>query len=232
MHFLTRFKTSTILISALVSSSALATDLTTVDQKASYSIGVDLANNLSNQGIELQVDAFLLGLEDRLKQRNLKLTEQQMSDAIMSFTRSLELKQDQRLAAIADENLKKGQAFLANNRTKANIKTLDSGLQYRIIEEGKGASPTDQDRIIAHYRGRLIDGSEFDSSYNRGTPIEFELGGVISGWQQALKLMKPGAKWEIFIPSDLAYGTQGAGNVIGPNEVLIFDIHFITTAID
>ncbi|WP_044407994.1 FKBP-type peptidyl-prolyl cis-trans isomerase [Thiomicrospira microaerophila] len=232
MQSLSRISRHLLLASSLAFSSATFADLSTAEQRASYAIGVDLANNLTSQGIELSVEAFLQGLGDTLRGQSLALTEQEMANAIREFTRDLEIKQNERLASIAEENLLLGQAFLAENKKKPGIVTLDSGLQYRVIEQGKGAHPTDQDRIIAHYTGRLIDGTEFDSSYNRGTPIEFELGGVIAGWQQALKLMKPGAKWEIFVPTDLAYGTQGAGNVIGPNEVLIFDIHFIVTAVN
>jgi FKBP-type peptidyl-prolyl cis-trans isomerase FklB len=232
MQSLSRISRHLLLASSLAFSSTTFAGLSTAEQRASYAIGVDLANNLTSQGIELSVDAFLQGLGDHLRGQSLALTEHEMANAIREFTRGLEMKQNERLAALADENLKKGQDFLAQNKKKSGVVTLDSGLQYLVIEPGKGTPPTDKDRIIAHYRGKLIDGTEFDSSYNRGTPIEFELGGVIPGWQQALKLMKPGAKWEIFVPADLAYGIQGAGNVIGPNEVLVFEIHFIVTAVN
>lgn len=216
---------------SLIQTPALA-QLNNNEQKASYSIGVDLANNLKDQGLELDVDAFLMGLEDRLKEKSLKLSQEQRAQAISEFTKTLEAKQSQRHQALAQENLKRGQAFLVENKNKPGIQTLDSGLQYRVIESGEGTSPTEQDLIIAHYRGKLIDGTEFDSSYSRGTPIEFKMTNVIPGWQQALKRMKPGAKWEIFVPADLAYGERGAGGVIGPNEVLIFDIHFIITGVE
>lgn len=225
-------KPSLLLIGALSFSGMASASLSTTEQKASYTIGHDLANNLTQQGLEIDIDAFLLGLEDQLKSRTLKLSEDEMVDAIRQFTESLELKQNKQLQLAADENLSKGQAFLAENKKKPGIITLDSGLQYRVVEQGKGATPSEKDVIIAHYSGRLIDGTEFDSSYNRGTPIQFELGGVIAGWQQAIKLMQPGAKWEVFIPSELAYGLRGAGDAVGPNEVLIFDIHFITTAVE
>lgn len=222
--------TLSVLALALTFNYAHAASLSSTEQKASYAIGVDLATNLQNQGIDIQVDSFLLGLEDALKNNELKLTSEQMAEALEAFRTSLEAKQQAEQKALADKNQKEGEAFLAKNKDKSDIKTLDSGLQYRVIEEGKGAHPTEDDTIIAHYKGTLLDGTEFDSSYNRNAPIEFKMNNVIMGWQQALKLMKPGSKWEIFVPADLAYGTRGAGKVIGPNQTLIFEIHFISTA--
>lgn len=210
--------------------SVQAASLSTTEQKASYAIGVDLANNLQNQGIEIQVDSFLLGLEDSLKKNELKLTNEQMAESLDAFRASLEAKQQAEKQALAEQNKKEGDAFLTKNKLKPGIKSLDSGLQYRIIEEGKGAHPNEEDTIIAHYKGTLLDGTEFDSSYKRNAPIEFKMDNVILGWQEALKLMKPGSKWEIFVPSELGYGLRGAGNVIGPNQTLIFEIHFISTA--
>ncbi|UQB41604.1 FKBP-type peptidyl-prolyl cis-trans isomerase [Thiomicrospira microaerophila] len=231
MSLSSKIKKSALLIGTLfISQNALA-NFDNLEQKASYAIGVDLANNLESQGIELDVDAFLLGLGDRLKKHELKLSEQQMAKAIQDFTQALEMKQNERYAALAKQNLERGKAFLNENKTKPGVNQLESGLQYRVVEQGTGPKATDSDVIIAHYRGRLIDGSEFDSSYNRGVPIEFKLNGVIPGWQEALKLMNAGSKWEIFVPADLAYGERGAGSVIGPNEVLIFEINFITTAV-
>jgi FKBP-type peptidyl-prolyl cis-trans isomerase FklB len=209
-----------------------AQPLETVEQQASYAIGTDLAKNLKSQGIELNTEAFLLGLKDVLNNQPLKLNEEQMTSAVNEFRTELQAKQQQLKQQQAKQNAEKSQAFLQDNKTKPGITTLDSGLQYKVIESGEGQPPKDNATIIAHYRGRLIDGTEFDSSYNRGTPIEFQLQNVIPGWQQALKLMKPGAKWEIYVPSELAYGSQGAGNVIGPNQALIFEIHFISTAVE
>jgi FKBP-type peptidyl-prolyl cis-trans isomerase FklB len=232
MTSILKFNRSLALAGSLAFSSIAAAQLSTTEQRASYAIGTDLANNLISQGIELNVDSFLLGLEDQLKSNPLKLSEAEMTDAIREFMTLLEAKQNAQLQSQSEENLIKGQAFLAENKKKPDIITLESGLQYRVIEEGEGAMPNENDRIIAHYRGRLIDGTEFDSSFNRGTPIQFELNGVIPGWQEAIKRMRPGAKWEVFIPAELAYGLQGAGNAIGPNETLIFEIHFITTAVE
>ncbi|SFR59907.1 FKBP-type peptidyl-prolyl cis-trans isomerase [Thiomicrospira sp. ALE5] len=229
-----RVKTK-LLITAFISlglSSGHASSLTTTSEQASYAVGVDLANNLQAQGINLDTDAFLTGLRDSLTGQALKLTPEQMQSALTRFQDELEISRNSELQALAEENLAKGEAFLAENAKKEGVVTLDSGLQYRIIEQGEGPKPTKDDVIIAHYRGELIDGTEFDSSFNRGTPIQFSLANVIPGWQEIIQLMQPGAKWQVFIPSQLAYGLQGAGNMIGPNETLIFEIHFITTAAD
>lgn len=207
-----------------------AQTLATVEQKASYAIGTDLAQNLKNQGIELDTESFLLGLKDALNQAPLKLTDEQMNNAVNEFRTQLQAKQQRLQQQQAEENKTRSQAFLDANKTKPGIVTLDSGLQYKVIEAGNGESPKENAMITAHYRGTLIDGTEFDSSYSRGTPIEFQLQNVIPGWQEAIKLMKPGAKWEIYVPSDLAYGAQGAGKVIGPNQALIFEIQLIKAA--
>jgi FKBP-type peptidyl-prolyl cis-trans isomerase FklB len=131
-------------------------------------------------------------------------------------------------AAVAKKNLDAGQAFLEANKKKEGVVTLPSGLQYKVVTEGKGKQPKSTDTVVAHYRGTLINGTEFDSSYQRNEPATFPVGGVIKGWQEALPLMKEGAKWQVYIPSDLAYGPRGAGGDIGPNEVLIFDIELLS----
>jgi FKBP-type peptidyl-prolyl cis-trans isomerase FklB len=137
-------------------------------------------------------------------------------------------KQAERTKQLAEKNKKEGEAFLAANKTKEGIKTLPSGLQYKVIKEGTGKTPTAEDTVVTNYRGTLTDGTEFDSSYKRGQPATFPVKGVIPGWTEALQLMKEGSKWELFIPSNLAYGEQGAGGVIGPNAALIFEIELIS----
>ena len=126
------------------------------------------------------------------------------------------------------KNLEAGQAYLEANKKKEGVVTLPSGLQYKIITEGKGKQPKSTDTVVAHYRGTLINGTEFDSSYKRNEPATFPVAGVIKGWQEALPLMKEGAKWQVYIPAELAYGPRGAGDVIGPNEVLVFDIELLS----
>lgn len=212
-----------------ISSNAFAADskLKTVEQKASYTLGTDLAKNFQQQGIDIDADALILGFEDAMKKRPLKLTKEEMNASIQALKKQIMAKKMAELETKAQTNLKKGEAFLAENKKKPGVKTLPSGLQYRVIQEGKGPHPTDDDYITAHYEGKLIEGTVFDSSYKRGSPIVFQLSNVIPGWQEALKLMRPGAKWEIFVPAKLAYGKKGAGKVIGPNETLIFTVELI-----
>jgi len=211
------------------------TALDTVEQKASYTLGADLAKNFIQQGIEIDSDALIMGFEDALKKRPLKLNQQEMNSAIQALKQKIMAKRLADFKAKADENHKKGQAFLAENQKKPGVHTTDSGLQYKILQKSKNTDnshPTEDSTVIAHYEGRLIDGKIFDSSYQRGTPLKFELSNVIPGWQEALKMMKPGDIWEVYIPAKLAYGEKGAGNTIGPNETLIFKVELISVEPD
>lgn len=218
----------TLLVAALAASfTAQAAELKTLDEKVSYTLGTDLAKNFQSQGINIDTDALVLGMQDVFNKQPLKLTEQQMKQAITEVKKTLIQKQQQAEQAKGDANAKKGAAFLAENKNKPGVKVLPSGLQYKEITAGKGASPTENDVIIAHYEGRLINGTVFDSSYQRSKPLEFQMGDVIKGWGEALKNMQPGAKWEVYIPPALGYGAKGAGNVIGPNETLIFTIELL-----
>ena len=197
--------------------------LTTNAEKFSYGIGLQIAQQLQKQQLSV-VDprAIALAIEDVLKGRELRVTMEEMQVAAVAYQNELKA---EKLAA-GDENKAAGDKFLEENSTREGIVVLDSGVQYRIIESGNGGSPTETDSVVVHYRGRLLDGSEFDSSYSRGQPAELGVGQVIPGWQQALQLMPVGSKWEVWIPASLAYGTQGAGS-IGPNETLHFDIELI-----
>jgi len=203
------------------------TNLNTVEQKASYTLGADIAKNFRDQGLEIDVNAFSLGLEDALENRTLKLSEEEMMSAINTVKERMQKQQLEKQQSIARTNLDKGKAFLTENAKKEGVITLDSGVQYKVLTEGKGDSPTPEDTISAHYRGTLLDGTEFDSSFKRGTPLTLQMGSVIKGWGEVLKLMKPGSKWEVYIPSDMAYGERGAGDAIGPNQALIFTIELI-----
>ncbi|GKT11170.1 MAG: FKBP-type peptidyl-prolyl cis-trans isomerase FklB [Thiomicrorhabdus sp.] len=202
-------------------------DLKTTEQKASYALATDIASNFRQQGFNIDAKAFSLGLEDSLKDRTPRLTEKEMVAAIDKLKERIRNKQIDQRRATSDQNLKKGTEFLAANAKKPNVKKLQGGIQYKVITEGKGSSPTENDSITAHYRGTLIDGTEFDSSYSRGKPFIFQMNRVIKGWGIALKEMKPGSKWEVYIPTDMAYGKRGAGESIGPNEALIFTIELI-----
>ncbi|MGM0541820.1 MAG: FKBP-type peptidyl-prolyl cis-trans isomerase [Pseudomonadota bacterium] len=203
-------------------------ELNTSEQKASYTLGADLAKNFTEQGLKIDIQAFTLGLEDAIKNRPLKLTEEEMMSAIGDVKKEMLEKQQADRKLIGDANIKEGQAFLAKNAKKAGVSTLPSGVQYKVITKGKGASPSAEDTLIAHYKGTLIDGTEFDSSYKRGTPLKFQMGDVIKGWGEVMKLMNPGSKWEVYIPANMAYGAKGAGQAIGPHETLIFTIELIT----
>jgi FKBP-type peptidyl-prolyl cis-trans isomerase FklB len=209
--------------------SALADDtkLNSVDKKASYALGSDLAKNFQQQGVEIDIPALVLGMQDVMENKSLRLTDAEMQQAVNEVKKQVMQKQAEARKKLAEDNAQKGEAFLAKNKKRDDVKVTKSGLQYRIIEPGKGATPKEDDVLTANYKGTLIDGTEFDSSYSRGTPIEFQMGDVIPGWGEALKMMKPGAKWEIFVPPSLGYGSKGAGDIIGPNETLIFTIELI-----
>jgi len=151
-----------------------------------------------------------------------------MATEIQAFQKEMQAKMVAEMQALAAKNKAAGEAFLAENAKKEGVVVTDSGLQYKIIEEGEGPSPGPSDMATVNYRGTLIDGTQFDSSYDRGQPATFPVGGVIAGWTEALQLMKPGAKWQLFIPADLAYGERGAGKDIGPNSTLVFDVELLS----
>ena len=195
--------------------------LKTANDSLSYSIGLSVAGFYKEQGIK-DVNSAIVSkaINDVLKKGTPLLNEQQANNCIINFVQKAK-------AEKAGPNKKAGEAFLAENKNKPGVITLPSGLQYQIIQEGTGPKPTLSDKVKCHYRGTLIDGTVFDSSIDRGEPIDFPVSGVIRGWTEALQLMPVGSKWKLFIPSDLAYGDQGAGNSIKPGSTLIFDVELI-----
>ncbi len=193
-------------------------------EKISYIIGRDMASNLSKQGIEVEIESFMKGFKEVQEGKASSLTQNDVQQAMMALQQEMAAKQN----AAGGENKEAGEAFLADNKDKEGVKTLPSGLQYMVLKEGTGKSPSASDTVTTHYHGTLIDGTTFDSSYDRGQPATFPVNGVIAGWTEALQLMKEGSKWRLFIPSDLAYGSQGAGDVIGPNSALIFDVELLS----
>ncbi|MHC2993542.1 membrane protein [Pontibacter sp. HJ8] len=196
----------------------------TLQEKISYIIGRDMATNLKKQGIEIEAESFTKGLKEVLAGQPSSLSQEEVQQAMMQLQHEMTQKQ----GAQGSENQKEGEAFLAQNKNKDGVQTLPSGLQYQVLKEGTGKSPSASDKVTTHYHGTLIDGTVFDSSYERGQPATFPVNGVIAGWTEALQLMKEGAKWRLFIHSDLAYGSQGAGDAIGPNTALIFDVELIS----
>jgi len=197
-------------------------------EKLSYALGMDLGSQLRKQSIEIDPNLFFQGLKDSLSGGKTLLTETEARTAITALQNEIVKKQAEVMKVLGEKNKKEGETFLAANKTKEGVVTLESGLQYKILNAGAGKKPTLDDTVLCNYRGTLIDGTEFDSSYKRNQPAAFPVKGVIKGWTEALQLMSAGSKWQLFIPSDLAYGERGQGNVIGPNAVLIFEVELIS----
>lgn len=205
--------------------------LETQEQKVSYIIAEDMAKRLESQDVALDPQVVLMALDDVAQGRESRLSDEDKQQVIAVFQEQMQSKQqemlqkqEQEFKASAEENAAKGKTFLEENAKKDGVVVTDSGLQYKVVREGSGDSPTADSTVEVDYRGTLIDGTEFDSSYARGEPVQFPVGGVIKGWTEALQLMKEGAKWELYIPAELAYGPGGAGGLIGPNETLIFEV--------
>jgi len=212
--------------------------LESLTQKSSYVIGTDIGGRFSAEGMEIDVEALSAGIGDAFAGNEPRLDEEEAKEALGAFIEQQQEKMAERQqeaqaeqSRLAEQNRTEGQAFLAANQAKEGVVTTDSGLQYKVIESGDGASPTAEDVVRVHYRGTLLNGTEFDSSYARGEPAEFPVNGVIAGWTEALQLMSEGAKWELYIPAELAYGERGAGADIGPNSVLIFEVELIKSGV-
>ena len=210
------------------------TEMKTLEQKVAYTVGLNLARSMKQSGVEIDPALVARGLRDGMADKP-AMTDQQIQEVMVAFRQQMMAKQAGAAGgapaaggADAEKNLKDGQAFLAANKAKPGVQTLPSGLQYKVIKEGTGKSPTLSDSVVANYRGTLIDGTEFDSSYKRGEPAEFPVGGVIKGWTEILQKMKVGAKYQVFIPAELAYGSSPRpGGPIKPNDALIFDIELL-----
>jgi len=198
-------------------------DLNTEKEKFSYTVGIQMAAGVKRQGLDLDIDVMKRAIDDVFAGREPQLTMDEMQQVLSSFQQ----KEMDKLKAQADENKAAGEAFLAKNRKDKNVTETKDGIQYTIVTAGKGQKPKSTDTVVVNYRGTLINGEEFDSSYKRGQPATFPVNGVIRGWQEVLQLMPAGSKWHVVIPSELAYGPQGAGGHIGPNEALIFDIELL-----
>jgi FKBP-type peptidyl-prolyl cis-trans isomerase len=196
--------------------------------KESYSVGYQFGQNLKKMETDLDAEVLTAAIRDGLSGKESRLSDEEMRAAVASLRERTVAAMQASVKEQAQKNLAEGEKFLAENKTKDGVKTTASGLQYKVIEEGEGPSPKAGDTVTVHYRGTFVDGSEFDSSYQRAEPATFPLTGVIPGWTEALQLMKKGSKWELFIPSDLAYGERGAGNRIPPNSTLIFEVELLS----
>ncbi len=195
--------------------------------KISYSIGFGMGSNLKNQGVDVDADKLSKGIKDGLSGAKPAMSQADMDKTMTDLRTKMMAEQQEKMKSLGAKNKADGEAFLAKNKTATGVKTLPSGLQYQVIKAGTGKMPKATDKVSVNYRGTLLDGKEFDSSYSRGTPASFPVNGVIPGWTEALQLMKEGAKWKLFIPSSLAYGEQGAGGVIGPNATLVFEVELL-----
>jgi FKBP-type peptidyl-prolyl cis-trans isomerase FklB len=212
----------------LVSSSLFAAPaLKTEKDKVSYLIGYQIGSNFKRDGIEVDTAILLSALKEAIAGTTSTLSQEESQKVMENLQTGLRAKAEAKQKSEGEANLKAGKAYLATNAKKPGWKTLPSGLQYKIVKEGSGATPKETDTVKTNYKGTLLDGTEFDSSYKRGQPATFPVNGVIKGWTEALQLMKPGSKWELAIPSDLAYGDRGAGGTIGPNATLLFDVELI-----
>ena len=206
--------------------------LKTQKDKVSYSIGMDIGMTLKNQSLEVDPAILARGIKDSMTGQKPLMTEQEIRDTIGAFQKEMMAKQQELAKLMGEKNKKEGEAFLAENKKKEGVKTLPSGLQYKVMKAGTGKKPKATDTVSTNYRGTLIDGTEFDSSARRGKPATFTVKGVIPGWTEALQLMEEGAKWQLFVPSNLGYGERGTpGGPIGPNATLIFDIELVSIQI-
>jgi FKBP-type peptidyl-prolyl cis-trans isomerase FklB len=204
--------------------------LTNKTEKLSYSMGYNIGTVWKRQSIEtndVDLATMISAIQDAMAGHPSLLTEQENRDAVTAFRNELRSRVEEKRKVLAEKNKKEGAAYLAENKTKPGVHTLPNGLQYKIITEGTGPKPTTNDTVSVNYKGTLIDGTEFDSSYKRGQPATFRVTGVIKGWTEALEMMPVGSKWELYIPSDLAYGERGSGMNIGPDATLIFEIELL-----
>lgn len=212
-------------LTLLACSPALAQELSTPQAKASYAIGLNIGSSMRDDGIMIDEQAFLRGVRDALAKSKPALTDEEADAALRQMQIEINTRRMERMAALAKTNVEEGEAFLKANAAKPGVVTLASGLQYQILTTGTGPKPTASDTVRTHYRGALLDGTEFDSSGE--TPASFPVGEVIPGWTEALQLMPVGSKWRLFVPSILAYGGRGASEDIGPNATLVFEVELL-----
>lgn len=208
---------------------AETSEFKTPKEKVSYAIGMEMGNSLKKNGVDVNPDLLTKAIKDVLTGQKTQLTDQEAVPMLTNLQKEMQGKRQESMKVLGEKNKTEGEAFLAENMKKEGVTSLPSGLQYKVITEGKGKSPSATDTVTVQYTGRLVDGTEFDSSYKRGQAATFALNGVIKGWTEALQLMKEGSKWQLYLPSNLAYGETGtAGGPIGPNAALIFDVELVS----
>jgi len=225
-HLLTVILSIAFLFSVCLAQEKL--ELKDQKDKESYSLGYQFGQSLKNQGVDINLDVYNSGIKDALGGKEPQMSQEEIRAAITGLQQRLQAARQKELKELTAKNLEEGKRFLAENQKKEGIKTLPSGLQYKVLTEGSGKMPKADDTVTVNYKGTLIDGTEFDSPYKRGQPASFQVNGVIKGWTEALQLMKEGSKWQLFIPPDLAYGERGAGRTIPPNSTLIFEVELIS----
>jgi len=224
----TRAKTTPKAGAAAKSGASGAMTLKTDKEKASYAIGMNIGEGMRRQSLDIDPAIVGRGLKDAFSDSKTLMTESEMRATLSAFQTDMNGKLEAKRKQEGEAAQKEGEAFLASNKSKPGVTTLPSGLQYKILTTGSGPKPAASDTVVCHYRGTLINGKEFDSSYKRGEPLTIGVSGVIKGWTEALQLMPVGSKWQLFIPSNLAYGERGAGADIPPNATLIFDVELIS----
>jgi FKBP-type peptidyl-prolyl cis-trans isomerase FklB len=202
----------------------------TYKEKVSYVIGVDIGKGMKDQSLDIDSDVLVKGLKDGITGAGKAMTDEEMRQVLTAFQKDMAEKYAQKMKVVGEKNKKEGEAFLEANKKKEGVKTLPSGLQYKVIREGNGPTPKAKDTVTANYRGTLIDGTEFDSSYKHKMRARFVVKDVMPGWTEPLQLMKVGSTWQIFVPSRLAYGEQGLGNVVGPNATVIYEMELISAS--
>jgi FKBP-type peptidyl-prolyl cis-trans isomerase FklB len=202
--------------------------LRTEKEKTSYAVGVQMGTDMRHYGVEVDPDVVARGFRDAYSGGKLLLNDQQMSETLAGVSKIIAAKSPELMKQDAERNRQEGEAFLAQNAKKEGVKTLPSGLQYKVLRAGTGRTPKLTDTVAVNYRGTFIDGTEFDSSYGRGQPFVFQVNRMIKGWVEALQLMSVGAKWQLFVPPQLAYGEQGSPPAIGPNETLIYEVDLLS----
>ena len=225
-----KLKWIAVITVALIAAPLYAADapaLKTEQDKISYAIGVSIMRNFKQQSIDLNLDRIMQGMKDVRGDGKLLLTDDELTTTMTTFQADQRQKQMKAAQVATEENTKAGAAFMAANKTKDGVVTLPSGLQYKILKAGDGPKPTATDTVECNYRGTLINGTEFDSSYKRGQPATFPVGRVIPGWREILPLMPVGSKWQVFIPADLAYGPRAVSQLISPNSTLIFELELL-----